>query len=76
MHFRCVITDGQPVEEMVWYKDNKVLASSVIKQANITAELLLKFENVQKSNEGEYYCAAVNKVGFAKEVAILAVSGK
>ena len=76
VHFRCLVTEGQPVADMVWYKNNVVLSTNKSSEKNYTAGLLLTFDSVTKSEEGTYFCAAVNKAGFARELATLSVSGR
>ena len=61
---------------MVWYKGMVVLPTVENEKANYSSGLLLAFESVKKSEEGTYFCAAVNKAGFAKKFAVLRVSGK
>ena len=61
---------------MAWFKDNKVLSASGNLQVNSTYDgLELRLENVQKRDEGGYFCAAVNKAGFSRKIAFLNVSG-
>ena len=76
VHFRCLITEGHPVADMVWYKSNTVIATGGNGKTNYTVGFLLTFERVKKSDEGTYFCAAVNKAGFARKFGVLHVSGK
>ena len=75
VHFRCIVTAGQPVKDILWYKSDGELIVDGLKRRNRSDDLVLAFNKVEKQDEGEYFCAAVNNVGFAKANAKLKVSG-
>ncbi|XP_045887489.1 B-cell receptor CD22-like [Micropterus dolomieu] len=47
-------SDANPAANYTWYKENQTLLSE---------EPQLVFSSIQSSDSGEYYCAAVNKIG-------------
>ena len=69
------MTEGKPVDDILWYKGKGSLLEDSKKQGNSSSDLVLEFQKVKKEDEGEYFCAAVNKAGFAKSSAVLKVSG-
>ena len=59
---RCEVELGNPVAELVWYKDNNIvdLSDPRITLVNTSLEL----ENVVESDSGEYRCYVHNEVGY------------
>lgn len=75
VHFRCIVTAGQPIKDILWYKSDGELIVDGLKRKNRSDDLVLAFNKVDKQDEGQYFCAIVNNVGFAKATAKLKVSG-
>ena len=74
--FRCVVTEGHPVLNLAWYKGDGTLLIDGSRMHNITDGLVLEFKQAKKKDEGDYLCAAKNKAGFMRAIAVLTVSGE
>ncbi len=74
-HFRCIVTEGQPITALAWYRGNGSLLIDGNGFQNETSGLLLELNDVTKMAEGDYICAVKNQFGFMRAVAVLSVTG-